>query len=54
MIQDDVLARLLTFPNPLVTSHQGFLTHEALANIAETTLASVQAFERGDPVTPAA
>jgi D-lactate dehydrogenase len=42
-----VLARLLTFHNVLITSHQAFLTHEALANIAETTLASVLAFERG-------
>jgi D-lactate dehydrogenase len=50
VLQDDVLARLLTFPNVLVTSHQAFLTHEALANIAETTLASVQAFERGEPL----
>jgi D-lactate dehydrogenase len=48
VLQDDVLARLLTFPNVLVTSHQAFLTHEALANIAETTLGSVTAFERGD------
>ena len=50
VLQDDVLARLLTFPNTLVTSHQGFLTREALANIAETTLASVQAFEHGEPL----
>ncbi|QQR48493.1 2-hydroxyacid dehydrogenase [Myxococcus xanthus] len=50
VLQDDVLARLLTFPNVLVTSHQAFLTHEALANIAETTLASLQAFERGEPL----
>lgn len=50
VLQDDVLARLLTFPNTLVTSHQGFLTHEALANIAETTLANIQAFERGEPL----
>jgi D-lactate dehydrogenase len=48
VLQDDVLARLLTFPNTLITSHQGFLTHEALANIAETTLANVRAFERGE------
>ena len=48
VLQDDVLARLLTFPNVLVTSHQAFLTREALANIAETTLANVQAFERGE------
>jgi D-lactate dehydrogenase len=50
VLQDDVLARLLTFPNVLVTSHQGFLTHEALARIAETTLASIRAFERGEPL----
>lgn len=48
VLQDDVLARLLTFPNTLITSHQGFLTREALANIAETTLANMTAFERGD------
>lgn len=47
-LQDDVLARLLTFPNVVITSHQGFLTREALDNIAETTLASVDAFARGD------
>ena len=50
VIQDDVLARLLMFPNILVTAHQAFLTREALANIAETTLASVTAFERGEPL----
>ena len=50
VLQDDVLARLLTFPNTLITSHQGFLTREALANIADTTLASIQAFERGEPL----
>lgn len=47
VLQDDVLARLLTFPNVLVTSHQAFLTREALAAIAETTLDNVSAFERG-------
>ncbi len=50
VLQDDVLARLLTFPNVLITSHQAFLTHEALAGIAETTLASLRAFERGEPL----
>jgi D-lactate dehydrogenase len=49
-IQDDVLARLLTFPNVLVTSHQAFLTREALHNIAATTLQSVTDFERGEPL----
>jgi D-lactate dehydrogenase len=48
VLQDDVLARLLTFPNVLITSHQAFLTREALANIADTTLANVRAFERGE------
>lgn len=38
MIADDILARLLTFPNVLITSHQAFLTVDALKNIAETTL----------------
>ncbi|NLN26663.1 MAG: 2-hydroxyacid dehydrogenase [Firmicutes bacterium] len=47
VVQDDVFARLTTFPNVLVTGHQGFFTHEALTNIAETTLANVTAFERG-------
>jgi D-lactate dehydrogenase len=38
IISDDVLARLLTFPNVLITSHQAFLTNEALNNIATTTI----------------
>ncbi len=50
VLQDDVLARLLTFPNVLVTSHQGFFTREALAAIASTTLGSVSAFARGEPL----
>jgi D-lactate dehydrogenase len=48
-LHDDVLARLLSFPNVLVTGHQAFLTREALANIADTTLANVTRFERGEP-----
>jgi D-lactate dehydrogenase len=48
VLQDDVLARLLTFPNVLVTSHQAFLTREALANIARVTLENLRAFERGE------
>jgi D-lactate dehydrogenase len=48
VLQDDVLARLLTFPNVVVTSHQAFLTREALDNIATTTLASITAFARGE------
>jgi len=48
ILQDDVLARLISMPNVLITSHQAFLTHEALANIAQTTLNTVSAFERGE------
>ena len=47
VIQDDVFARLLTFPNVLITAHQGFFTREALHAISETTLANVSAFEQG-------
>ncbi|MCU0758866.1 MAG: 2-hydroxyacid dehydrogenase [Steroidobacteraceae bacterium] len=52
-IPDDVFARLLTFPNVLVTGHQGFFTEEALTAIAETTIANVTAFEQtGSPLHP--
>ncbi len=47
LIADDVLARLLTFPNVLVTSHQAFFTGEALRNIAETTLFNFREFFDG-------
>jgi D-lactate dehydrogenase len=50
VLQDDVLARLLTFPNVVITAHQAFLTKEALGNIAETTLASISAFADGRPL----
>jgi D-lactate dehydrogenase len=46
VIQDDLFARLLTFPNVVVTGHQGFLTVEALRNIAETTIGNVTDYER--------
>ena len=46
IIQDDTFARLLTFPNVLITAHQGFFTEEALQGIAETTIANLTAFER--------
>jgi D-lactate dehydrogenase len=49
VLQDDVFARLLTFPNVLITGHQGFFTHEALTAIAETTLANIEAIEQGEP-----
>lgn len=45
-ITDDIFARLLTFPNVLITGHQGFFTHEALTAIAGTTIANVTTFER--------
>ena len=44
IIDDDVLARLLSFNNVVVTSHQAFFTHEAMQNIAETTLQNIQDF----------
>jgi D-lactate dehydrogenase len=49
VIQDDVFARLLTFPNVIVTGHQAFFTHEALGAIAETTFQNIDAFARGVP-----
>jgi D-lactate dehydrogenase len=49
IIDDDVFARLLTFPNVLITAHQAFLTNEALAAIAETTLSNVTAVMSGQP-----
>ena len=44
IIDDDTLAILLSMPNVLVTSHQAFLTEEALANIAETTVNNIKDF----------
>jgi D-lactate dehydrogenase len=49
IMEDDVLARLMTFPNVLVTSHQAFFTHEALESIAETTMENIRLFfDRGE------
>ncbi|MCG6578160.1 2-hydroxyacid dehydrogenase [Pseudomonas sp. AF32] len=48
-LQDDVLARLLTFPNVVITAHQAFLTREALAAIATTTLDNIAAWAAGTP-----
>jgi D-lactate dehydrogenase len=48
VLHDDVFSRLLTFPNVVITGHQGFFTSEALENIAGTTVANITAFERGD------
>lgn len=44
IINDDVLARLISMPNVIVTSHQAFLTNEALANIAQTTVENIISF----------
>jgi D-lactate dehydrogenase len=51
IVNDDVFQRLLTFPNVLVTGHQAFLTEEALAAIAETTLSSISDAEAGRALT---
>lgn len=48
VIQDDIFARLLTFPNVVITGHQAFFTAEALENIAATTVANLDAFARGE------
>ena len=47
VLQDDILARLLSCSNVLITSHQGFLTKEALENIASTTLENLNSFSQG-------
>lgn len=48
VITDDVFARLMTFPNVLITAHQGFFTKEAVRAIAQTTIGNLTDFERGD------
>src|SRR3954463_11538302 len=50
ILQDDELARLLTFPNVLITAHQAFLTQEALAEIARVTVTNLTAFKNGTPL----
>lgn len=47
-VTDDTLARLLTFNNVIVTSHQAFLTKEALSNIAQTTYKNIEQFINGE------
>jgi D-lactate dehydrogenase len=49
-IMDDILARLTSFNNVLITSHQGFFTREALSNIAGTTLNNIREFEDNKPL----
>lgn len=50
IIDDDVLARLLSFNNVIVTSHQAFFTKEAMHNIAETTLQNIEDFRLNRPL----
>lgn len=50
IIEDDTLARLMSFNNVLITSHQAFFTKEALTNIAETTLANIRDYFDGKPL----
>jgi len=49
-IQDDVFARLMTFPNVLITGHQAFFTEQALRTIASTTIGNIHAFFQGESV----
>ena len=50
IIDDDVLARLLSFNNVIVTSHQAFFTKEAMHNIAETTLQNIEDLRLNRPL----
>ena len=50
ILGDDVFARLLTFPNVIITGHQAFFTREALLNIAATTIDNVTRFENNQPL----
>ena len=51
IITDDILARLQTFGNVLITSHQAFFTKEALCNISFTTLSNIKEFQSGNTLT---
>jgi D-lactate dehydrogenase len=50
ILSDDVFARLLTFPNVIITGHQAFFTREALSNIAATTIENITKFENNQPL----
>ncbi len=50
ILSDDVFARLLTFPNVIITGHQAFFTREALSNIASTTIDNITKFENNQPL----
>ena len=51
MITDDVIQRLVSFPNVIVTGHQAFFTRDAFGTILGTTLASISDFAAGHPLT---
>jgi len=51
IIQDDVLERLITFPNVIVTGHQGYFTEEALQHICLTTVTNIMQFKSNQPLT---
>ena len=48
IVNDDVLARLISMPNVIITSHQTYLTEEALNNIAETTINNILDIEKNN------
>jgi D-lactate dehydrogenase len=50
IIADDIISRLMSFPNVLITAHQGFFTQEALTQIALVTLSNIKAFEMSNPL----
>ena len=50
ILETTITARLLSFPNVILTSHQAFLTNEALCEIAGTTLENVKMYENGQPL----
>ncbi len=50
IIEDDTIARLMSFPNVLITAHQAFFTRNALTQIAQTTLQNIADFEAGKPL----
>ncbi|MBP5997870.1 MAG: 2-hydroxyacid dehydrogenase [Azonexus sp.] len=51
IVTDDVLQRLISFPNVIITGHQAFFTREAITTISETTLRSATQFATGQPLT---
>jgi D-lactate dehydrogenase len=51
VVTDDVLQRLISFPNVIITGHQAFFTREAITTISETTLRSATEFAQGKPLS---